>query len=71
MSSISSPCVGVCTIDGPSGLCAGCGRSIDEVVGWGGLSQAERLAVMAALPGRKRALDPSGRSALDEAAPAP
>ena len=71
MSSPSSPCVGVCTIDAPSGLCAGCGRTIDEIVGWGGLSQAERVAVMAMLPARLRAPGPGGRSALDAGAPAP
>lgn len=71
MSSPSSPCVGVCTIDAPSGLCAGCGRTIDEIVAWGGLSQAERVAVMAMLPTRLRVPGPGGRSALDAGAPAP
>ncbi len=71
MSSSSSPCVGVCTIVGPSGICAGCGRTIDEIVGWGGLSQAERVAVMALLPARLGAASPSARSALDAGTPAP
>ncbi len=71
MSSPSSPCVGVCTIDAPSGLCAGCGRTIDEIVGWGGLSPAERVAVMALLPARRGVQGRSERSALDAGAPAP
>lgn len=71
MSSSSSPCVGICTIDAPSGFCAGCGRTIDEIVGWGGLSQAERVAVMATLPARLGTASPGARSALDAGAPAP
>ena len=71
MLSSSSPCIGVCTIDAPSGQCAGCGRTIDEIVGWGGLSQAERVAVMALLPARLGAVSPGARSALDAGAPAP
>lgn len=71
MSSPSSPCVGVCTIDAPSGLCSGCGRTIDEIVGWGGLSPGERVAVMAALPARRRGRGSGVGSALDAGAPAP
>ena len=52
MSTVSSPCVGVCTIDAPSGLCLGCGRSLDEIVGWGGFDEARRRGIMALLPGR-------------------
>ena len=34
-STVESPCVGVCAIDEASGLCAGCARTIDEIVAWG------------------------------------
>ena len=52
MSQASSPCIGVCTIDEPGAVCLGCGRTIDEIVGWGALSEPQRLAVMAELPAR-------------------
>jgi hypothetical protein len=52
MSTASSPCIGICTIDEPSALCLGCGRTIDEIVGWGRLSEPQRIAVMAELPMR-------------------
>ncbi|HTQ12919.1 MAG TPA: DUF1289 domain-containing protein [Rhizomicrobium sp.] len=52
---ISSPCIKVCTIDAASGLCAGCGRSLDEIARWGSMGEAERRAVMAALAVRMRA----------------
>ena len=51
----SSPCTKVCTIDQASRLCMGCGRSLEEIARWGGMSEAERLEIMRALPGRMRA----------------
>lgn len=52
MTSPPSPCIGVCAIDDPSGLCRGCGRTLAEIVAWGGLPEAERARTMALLPGR-------------------
>ena len=50
---IESPCTKVCTLDARSGLCLGCGRTIDEIARWGSMSDAERARVMAELPGRR------------------
>ena len=50
---IVSPCVDVCTMDTASGLCAGCGRTLDEIALWGGMSNAEREAIMRELPARR------------------
>lgn len=36
-------------LDPVSKLCEGCGRSMAEIAGWGSLSEAERLAIMARL----------------------
>ena len=52
MAIIESPCVKLCTLDAQTGLCIGCGRSIDEIARWTLMSDAERAAVMAALPAR-------------------
>ena len=49
---ISTPCVKVCVIDRAAGLCAGCGRTLAEIGGWLGFSEAERREIMAALPAR-------------------
>jgi uncharacterized protein len=49
---IESPCVKVCTLDARSGLCLGCGRTIDEIARWTGMSAAERDRVMGELPWR-------------------
>jgi predicted Fe-S protein YdhL (DUF1289 family) len=49
---IKTPCVQVCVVDGESGLCLGCRRTLPEIAGWSRLSDAEREAVMAELPAR-------------------
>jgi len=52
---VPSPCISICVIDEPTGLCAGCYRTLDEIAGWIDLSAAERRAVVANL-GLRRAL---------------
>lgn len=49
---VASPCVQVCIVDGASGLCLGCLRTLPEIAGWSRLSEAERARVMAELPAR-------------------
>jgi len=55
---VESPCVKICTLDARSGLCLGCGRSIDEIAQWTGMSAAQRRRVMAELPERLAAAQP-------------
>lgn len=43
----------VCVVDGGSGLCLGCYRTLAEVAGWARLTPAEREAVTADLPDRR------------------
>jgi predicted Fe-S protein YdhL (DUF1289 family) len=50
---VASPCVSVCVIDVPTGLCAGCFRTLDEIAGWIDLSADERRTLLAALPARR------------------
>ncbi|RDJ22922.1 DUF1289 domain-containing protein [Bosea caraganae] len=57
MSGASTPCINICVIDQASGLCEGCGRTLQEIAQWGALSEAERLAIMAVLPGRQATQD--------------
>ena len=49
---VSTPCIKICTMDARTGLCAGCGRTLDEIAGWGTMTEAERLRVMQSLPAR-------------------
>jgi predicted Fe-S protein YdhL (DUF1289 family) len=50
---IESPCVKICTLDAHSGLCLGCGRTIDEIARWSAMGAAERARVIGELPGRR------------------
>ena len=59
--SVSTPCIKVCVVDGESGLCLGCLRTLPEIAGWGRLSEEERREVMAELPGRREQLAPEKR----------
>lgn len=53
---LESPCIGLCTMDGRTGWCLGCGRTIDEIARWGSTDQADRDTVTAELPERMEAL---------------
>jgi len=52
MTPIASPCTKVCTIDPRSGLCIGCGRTLDEIAQWASLAEGERQRITAELPHR-------------------
>ena len=56
---MESPCVKICTYDPGSGLCLGCGRTLDEIGDWFSMTDGERRAVMEALPARLKALKPA------------
>lgn len=43
-SHIESPCISICRYENE--VCAGCGRTVDEVVGWWDMSDDEKQAVL-------------------------
>ena len=49
---VASPCIQICSIDQATGWCHGCGRTVDEIMDWGGKPEAQRFAIAAALPAR-------------------
>lgn len=49
---VTSPCTLVCTMNPDTGLCFGCHRTVEEIAGWRGYSDAQRAAIMAQLKGR-------------------
>jgi predicted Fe-S protein YdhL (DUF1289 family) len=55
---IATPCIKVCIVDGESGLCMGCLRSLPEVARWGAMTNAERSQIMAGLSGRRARVRP-------------
>jgi predicted Fe-S protein YdhL (DUF1289 family) len=52
---VPSPCVSICVIDQPTGLCAGCYRTLAEIAGWIDLSAGERRVLLARLAQRRAA----------------
>jgi len=51
--SVPSPCTNVCRIDGRTGWCEGCARTLDEIAAWSSMSDAEKRAVWSALNQRR------------------
>ena len=51
---METPCVNVCVIDAADGLCAGCGRTLDEIARWATMTDSERRGIMLGLPDRRR-----------------
>jgi uncharacterized protein len=54
---MKSPCVKVCIMDPAREVCMGCARTLDEIAGWGLMSEDQRNAVMSALPERRSRLN--------------
>ena len=55
---IASPCIQVCTVDGKSGLCLGCFRTLSEIARWSKFTPDERAVLMLALPSRRSRIAP-------------
>jgi predicted Fe-S protein YdhL (DUF1289 family) len=57
---IASPCINICRMDGDTGLCLGCFRTIEEIARWSGASHDQRLQVLVAVERRRVEHDPLG-----------
>jgi predicted Fe-S protein YdhL (DUF1289 family) len=53
---MASPCISVCVLLEPQGICAGCFRTLDEIAQWSLLDAQGKRAVLAALPARRAAM---------------
>lgn len=60
-SAIVSPCKKVCAVDGQTGMCLGCGRTLREIGRWTTFSPQEREDVMAVLDDRMAHLKSLGK----------
>ncbi|WP_122465145.1 MULTISPECIES: DUF1289 domain-containing protein [Brevundimonas] len=58
---IATPCIKVCVVDGASGLCLGCLRTLPEIAEWALFTDERREQVMADLPSRRDRLPPEMR----------
>lgn len=55
---IATPCIKVCMVDGESGLCLGCFRTLSEIARWAGMSENDRAATVTELPSRRARIRP-------------
>lgn len=58
---IKSPCIKVCAVDGQTGYCLGCGRTLPEIGRWVQMGPEGRDMVIASLPGRIARLEQMGK----------
>ena len=63
---IPSPCIGVCTLEADTGLCAGCLRTMAEIAAWRDTDNTHRLAILQQLKERRRA---RGRTSAADSRP--
>jgi predicted Fe-S protein YdhL (DUF1289 family) len=54
MAIIETPCRKICVMDPASGLCTGCGRTLDEIARWAVYPPEVRHRLMAELPERMK-----------------
>ena len=66
---VRSPCTSVCRIDARTGLCEGCLRTLDEIVSWSLIDDADKRAVWRLL--RQRRADAREQPSPLPTAPAP
>ena len=58
---VPSPCIKVCVVDGPTGWCLGCARSLGEIGGWLKMDDAAKQELVNQLPDRKDELRRLGK----------
>lgn len=58
---ITSPCIKVCAVDGRTGFCLGCGRTMSEIGNWVKLGENGREGVLETLPERMETLRKLGK----------
>ncbi|MBB3560262.1 hypothetical protein FHX06_001573 [Rhizobium sp. BK512] len=68
MTLMRTPCIRICSLDPLTGLCAGCGRTTDEIAGWMRFSDEERETIMNSLPARLAAHVPESAKPLEATA---
>ncbi len=53
MTAVPSPCISLCQMDAPTGLCKGCWRTMDEIIAWSKLDDADKQQVWTQIAQRK------------------
>ncbi len=56
-SPVPSPCISMCKMAPDTGLCEGCLRTIDEIIGWASQTDEYKRAVWTEIRRREAAMD--------------
>ncbi len=62
---VASPCINVCQMHEPTGLCRGCARTIAEITAWRAADDDQRLRILALMPERRAVLQAHGALVLE------
>jgi len=46
LESLKTPCIGLCEMSDGWGICLGCGRRIEEIMDWMGMTDQERETII-------------------------
>ena len=57
---VPSPCIQVCRISAVTGWCEGCQRRLEEIGGWGGMSEDDKRAVWRRIQARRALVQRNG-----------
>ena len=49
---ITSPCVGICSINKNNDFCIGCGRTIDQISKWSNFNETEKKKIILQIKNR-------------------
>ena len=49
---LDSPCIDICQMDPESGLCVGCGRTIEEIANWSSYTNEKKKDILKQLKSR-------------------
>jgi hypothetical protein len=50
---IESPCTGICQLNLKSGLCKGCNRTVEEIIGWIRSSDTDKKKILLKIRNRR------------------
>ena len=50
---IESPCTGICKLNPKSGLCKGCNRTAEEIIGWIRSSDSDKKEILLKISNRR------------------
>ena len=59
---VPSPCINICQIDGATGLCGGCLRTLNEIAAWSTMNDAARRDIWLRLAQRRALIALPGSS---------